>query len=194
MRPRRLDHGLADRQLSRLDARLIAAAAIVLIVGSAAACAGGPQSGLQGADVAASTPSSVRPVGGPSSRTTVVPADRWPDLAVSDRDNGRTVKLHSGQALVLSLGGAAPGGLYWQVQEAAPRSVLSSGASRHQPCAPHGPVIAGELCGTVSRTFVATSAGTATVTATRQSCGEALQCPPSASRFRLTVLALGSEK
>jgi predicted secreted protein len=188
MKPRRLDHSLPYGQLRRLDAKLIAAAAIVLMVGSAAGCAGGPQSGLQGSEVAAST-ASARSVGGSSSRTTSVPAEHRPDLAVSDRDNGRTVKLRRGQALVLSLGGAAAGGLYWHIQEAAPPSVLFSGASQDQPCMPHGPVIGGELCGTVSRKFVATSTGTATVTATRQSCGEALKCSPTASRFQLTVLA-----
>jgi len=160
----------------------------VLMVGSPAACASGQQSVSQRLDVVSSTPS-VRSVGGPSSRTTPVPAGHLPDLTFSDHDNGRTVKLRRGQALVLSLGGGAPGGLYWHIQQAAPPSVLFSSASQHEPCVPHGPVIAGELCGTVSRKFVATSAGTATITATRQSCGEALRCSPSASRFRLTVLA-----
>ncbi len=50
-----------------------------------------------------------------------------------------------------------------------------------------GHCVAGQGCGTVSATWTAVAAGTATVTAGRTVCGEALACGPGQRTYRVTV-------
>ena len=50
-----------------------------------------------------------------------------------------------------------------------------------------GHTVPGSGCGTLQAVFVAKGSGTAAVTATRNSCGEAEACPTADRRFTLTV-------
>jgi hypothetical protein len=46
-------------------------------------------------------------------------------------------------------------------------------------------------CGTVTQGFVALSDGSATVRASRTTCGEAMACPPQDATYEVTVRVTG---
>ncbi|MGB8651073.1 MAG: hypothetical protein WCD35_10475 [Mycobacteriales bacterium] len=99
---------------------------------------------------------------------------------VDESANGTQVQLRVGDHLDVALAGT-----YWQL--AAPTGkVLTPGplpsSSPQPPCRP-----VGSGCGSTAADYVATTAGTATVQATRVSCGEALRCTPDKSHWALTV-------
>ena len=95
-------------------------------------------------------------------------------------DRGRTVALHPGDELVVTLRST-----YWHFRPSPDRDVLGAGrATVHS--APGGPP--GTGIGTVRVRYRAVSAGTTTVTAGRRVCGEALRCTTGQSGYRLTVV------
>jgi hypothetical protein len=83
------------------------------------------------------------------------------------------------------------GSTYWTIQ----------GSSDSRVLAPAGKVVTspescsappGSGCGTVSQEFRAASSGTAQVTASRVSCGEAMRCIGPAGQYQLTVQVTSS--
>ena len=89
--------------------------------------------------------------------------------------------MRPGDTLVVTLAST-----YWTVQPASDPAVIDEMGSalivpRIGGCVPGGG------CGTVTATFVAHTHGTALLTATRTTCGEALLCQGGAGRFSLTV-------
>lgn len=77
---------------------------------------------------------------------------------------------------------------YWQVQGSSDPAVLAMVSGPVTSGA--GPIacIPGTGCGTVTAVFRATSPGSATMTASRTSCGEALQCVGGAGSFEITIV------
>jgi hypothetical protein len=107
---------------------------------------------------------------------------------VTEADTGRTVRLGSGQRLVVRLGST-----YWQLQPPSDAAVLALLAGPVTSAPPPGTsgCVPGQGCGTVTATYVARSDGTSRVDATRVSCGEALRCTPAQGTFVLHVVVTG---
>jgi hypothetical protein len=100
---------------------------------------------------------------------------------ITERDKGTTVTIHVGDHLKLDLSNT-----YWQIQPASDAAVLRSDGPPVitrglQGCAP------GTGCGTESETFTAGKAGTATVSASRATCGEAMRCTGRNGEYKVTV-------
>jgi hypothetical protein len=109
------------------------------------------------------------------------PRSAAPVVRVSERQNDKTVALDKGQRLQVVLHST-----YWQIHGSSDPTVLATtGRPRTRPrlsgCVPGGG------CGTVTAVYLATGAGTANVTASRTSCGEALGCTAAGSRYTLNV-------
>lgn len=100
---------------------------------------------------------------------------------MSEPDNGSTVSVPAGTTLTLVLHST-----YWTVDPSSNPAVLAERGSptvapQTQGCVP------GQGCGTVAAHFGAIAAGTATISAHRSSCGEALRCTPDQSSYRVLV-------
>lgn len=106
-------------------------------------------------------------------------------LSVTDADNGHAVVARAGDTIVVTLAST-----YWTVQPPSDPAVLVPSASP-QASPRLGGCVPGGGCGTVTATFIARAPGTAVLTATRTSCGEALLCQGSAGRFSVTVTVSG---
>lgn len=117
----------------------------------------------------------------PSGTTTGVASAAPPvRLAVAEPADGSTVHVSVGSDVDVTLHST-----YWRFQPVSPSGVLRGSIPDYRPIH-EGPPGLGR--GTVSETFVATATGTATITATRNACGEALRCTGDAGRYRLTVV------
>ena len=103
------------------------------------------------------------------------------DMKAGDSQNGKSVTMRPGQTLLVTLGST-----YWTIQGSSDSQVLApvdKAVTSPQSCsAPPG-----SGCGTVSQEFRAVSPGTAQVTASRVSCGEAMRCVGPAGQYQLTV-------
>ena len=103
-------------------------------------------------------------------------------VTVTDRDNGRTItlKLHQRLRVVLS-------STYWTQKESSnPAIIRLVGQPRITP-QPSG-CVPGAGCGTATASYSTVAPGSALITATRTSCGEAMGCTAASSRFTLHVL------
>lgn len=99
---------------------------------------------------------------------------------VDERANNSIVRVARGSSLDVVLHSS-----YWSVRGSSRPSVLApDGRPRLLPgsCPP------GVGCATLELAFTARRQGTAVVTATRVSCGEALLCSPGQRSYRLTVV------
>lgn len=112
--------------------------------------------------------------------TTSGPAD---SIRAGDAQNGKSITLHPGQTLIVTLSST-----YWSFQGSSnPQIVASVGAPVASP-APfdqHG--VPGSGAGSVSQEYRAVASGTAQVTASRVSCGEAMKCVGASGQYQLTV-------
>ena len=103
-------------------------------------------------------------------------------VAAGDADNGHTITLQTGQLLHVSLSST-----YWTLADSSDPNVLRERGTpvvSPQPSA----CVPGAGCGTASAVYVAVAAGTAHVTASRTSCGEAMGCTGSSGSWSLTVV------
>jgi hypothetical protein len=78
---------------------------------------------------------------------------------------------------------------YWTLQPSSNPIVLQPNgqpivAPQIRGCVP------GQGCGTVTTDFTASTTGTAIVTATRTTCGEALACTPANSHYEVTITVI----
>lgn len=139
--------------------------------------------GTSGVTVAPSTSrGSTTSVPSPSSPLT---ADPLVAVTVTESDNGRMVAVAHGNEVLVTLHST-----YWSLQPIANPTVLALlGGPQVTPA---GGCVPGAGCGTVTARYQALAPGQATITATRQSCGEALSCSPSAGTFRVTVVVTAS--
>jgi hypothetical protein len=89
-----------------------------------------------------------------------------------------------GQHLELVLGST-----YWTVRGSSLPAVLKQDGPSHLMTRPPGcGTIPGIGCVPIRTDFSAVGAGTAVITASRTSCGEAMRCMPSQQHFTLTVV------
>lgn len=113
-------------------------------------------------------------------------------VRAGDAQNGRSITLHPGQTLIVTLPTT-----YWTIR----------GSSDAQALAPTGDPVASpasvDSChfggctaigGTTSQTFRAVAPGTATVTASRVTCGEAMGCVGASGQYQLTVEVTAATK
>ena len=107
-----------------------------------------------------------------------------PVIVVSDDSNGKTVHVAVGEQVKLILSSD-----YWRVHGSSSNAVLVQiGRARLLPRPKDCPKIPGLGCVPFETTFTALAKGTAVITASRQTCGEALACQPPQEHFRLTVV------
>ncbi|HEY2704356.1 MAG TPA: hypothetical protein VGL20_11750 [Candidatus Dormibacteraeota bacterium] len=107
-------------------------------------------------------------------------------VTAADADNGKTITVRSGGRVTLKLAST-----YWTVRGSSDPKVLHQlGKTSTQPAKP-GACVPGQGCGTVTATFVAMHRGTADVTATRTTCGEAMLCSPAQGSYVIHVVVAG---
>ncbi|HWZ65969.1 MAG TPA: hypothetical protein VNX65_04240 [Patescibacteria group bacterium] len=103
------------------------------------------------------------------------------DVKVTDSDNGKTIALTGNQTLTVSLAST-----YWAIAESSNTKVIKIMGQRtitgSQPC------VAGGGCGTAVAHFTPVSSGNASISAARNSCGEAMACTGSQGQFNITVV------
>ena len=90
---------------------------------------------------------------------------------LTDAACGTSVNAIAGDQIRVSLGST-----YWSFQPTSDPSVLVQDGTTQ--IAPSGSCVPGGGCGTTTAIFDAVSAGTATIGASRTSCGEAMGCGP----------------
>ena len=108
-------------------------------------------------------------------------AQSAPIVRVTERQNKSTVTLKRGQQLRVVLHST-----YWEFRKSSNPDVLrlDHGPRVH----PVSGCVPGGGCGTVTVTYLAASVGSAVVTATRSSCGEAMGCTNATGRFTVHVI------
>jgi hypothetical protein len=132
----------------------------------------------------APNPSSARPTQAPSSQTPAIasPTTGGDTITASDGDNGGTLSLNPGQRLRVVLDST-----YWTFNESSNPQVLRLDGQPSVSPQPSG-CVPGAGCGTTTATYVAVSDGTAVVTATRTSCGEAEGCTGASGQYSVQVV------
>ena len=130
----------------------------------------------------ATTEPAVRPTSTPSPAAHVATGT----VDLTEADAGRAVTVAVGTRIRLVLHN-----VYWTVGGSDDAAVLAPVGAPVTSGA--GPIacIPGSGCGTVTAVFDAVAPGRATISASRTSCGEALQCPPGAASFEVTVIVGG---
>ena len=115
------------------------------------------------------------------------PGSTAPPSAVtvsSDHANGRTLHVKVGQRLDLILSST-----YWQLRgSSAPAVLRQEGSATPLPRPSTCPKIPGLGCIPVRTSFLAVAPGTAVITASRTTCGEALHCAADQRHFRVTIV------
>jgi len=105
------------------------------------------------------------------------------NVRAADAQNGSSLTLRAGQTLLVTLAST-----YWSFQGTSnPQVLVPVGGPVVSPAPSPTCPVAGSGCGTVAQEFRAVAPGTAQVTASRVSCGEALRCGDAAGHYRLTV-------
>jgi hypothetical protein len=145
---------------------------VLVLVGAALLAACGSDGGSAGSSAPGSTPPSTHAPGHM--------------IAIGEAANGTTVTLPHGGRLAVTLHNT-----YWQLATPADPSVLvvtSGPTARPDPTCRSIP---GTGCGTVTATYAAGTNGTTTLTAHRDTCGEALRCTPAQSDWSVTLHVTG---
>lgn len=145
----------------RLQARVAAVVTVAATLASATGCGGGASSG-------GTTTGSQGPPG---------------TVTLDDSANGKTVQVHFGDKITVTLGST-----YW--------SFLPTDGLALQPYAPAQTAPArtcgtpvGSGCGTVTATFNVGHVGTSVLRAHRDTCGEALRCVGDQADWSVTIVA-----
>jgi hypothetical protein len=106
-------------------------------------------------------------------------------VAASEADNGRTITLRRGSSLTVTLHST-----YWSIKGSSnPAALRELATPMTRPMPAH--CVPGQGCGTVGASFAAVSSGRADVTASRTTCGEAMQCAPAQRDYVLHVVVTG---
>jgi hypothetical protein len=98
----------------------------------------------------------------------------------TDSDNGHAITIHPGDRLRLVLASA-----YWTINDPHSAALRLDGPPEYPAATSH--CVPGQGCGGVIANFTALQPGTATITASRTSCGEAMRCTPAAGRYSVTI-------
>ena len=105
-------------------------------------------------------------------------------VVLSDDSNGKTVHVAVGAHVKLIMSSD-----YWRVHGSSSNAVVvQTGRARLLPRPKNCPKIPGLGCVPFETTFTALAKGTAVVTASRQTCGEALACQPPQEHFKVTIV------
>ncbi len=107
-------------------------------------------------------------------------------IVAMDSDNGKTLELHVGDRLEVKLAST-----YWNIHESSDPSVLRLAGPMAISPQPNG-CVPGAGCGLAIASFDAVGRGSADVTASRISCGEAMRCVGSAGSYRLSVVVISN--
>ena len=94
-----------------------------------------------------------------------------------------TIKVHVGDTVRVTLDSTE-----WTFSGSSDAAVLLQDGQQAVSPAPPETCVPGEGCGTTSAVFRALRAGTATVDASRVSCGEARVCVGAEGKYELTVV------
>lgn len=105
-------------------------------------------------------------------------------VTVGDNDTGRTLHVTPGSSVKVVLGST-----YWTFGHSSDGGVLSLVGTPN--VVPSGGCVPGQGCGTVTGVFRAMAPGTATITASRTSCGEAMRCTGDQGSYRVVVIVDG---
>jgi hypothetical protein len=103
-------------------------------------------------------------------------------IRLSESTADRTSQVSRGDRITLTLHNT-----YWRIGPPDGRILTQIGSQQDSP-APAGTCLPGVGCGTVRAQFVATSAGSTTLTASRTTCGEAMACPPGEGSYVVHVV------
>jgi hypothetical protein len=104
------------------------------------------------------------------------------DVVVDDSKKGQTVKVHAGDVVRFNLNRTG-----WTFNESSAPTVLVE-LGQVEAADPFTKCYPGMDCGTTTARYKAGATGSATVTATRQSCGEARSCPGAEGLYQVTVV------
>jgi hypothetical protein len=107
----------------------------------------------------------------------------------TEANNGTTMALHRGDTLTVTLHST-----YWTIEGSSKPTVLVAQGPATTAGEPPSSkrCVPGQGCGTVTESFTAVGDGTADVTASRTTCGEAMRCTtPAQSRWVLHVVVTG---
>ena len=105
-------------------------------------------------------------------------------VVVRGSSNGKTVRVSVGERLELILASD-----YWNVNPSSSPKVLRQDGDTTYLAPPSGcQPTSGVGCVPEQTSYTAMKRGTAVVTASRTSCGEAMACRPDQRHFRLTVI------
>ena len=105
-------------------------------------------------------------------------------VVVKDDANGKTVDASVGQTVVLILSST-----YWAVSGSSAPNVLRQDGPTVQLSRPAScPKLPGIGCVPVETHFRAAAPGTASITAHRAACGEAMPCATDQQNFKVTVV------
>lgn len=102
-------------------------------------------------------------------------------VSLSTIDNGRTVSVHIGQKVTVSLAGT-----YWSVPRSSDTRVLEVAGPGGVAASPD--CTRGGGCGVTIGSFEAVGGGQAQLTSSRAVCGEALRCVPGQRFYQVTVV------
>jgi hypothetical protein len=105
-------------------------------------------------------------------------------VTVGEAQNGAALSVHTGEQVVVTLSST-----YWAIAGSTNPAVLRSAGG--PVIRPSPGCIPGMGCGTVTAAFTAVGAGSAVLTASRTTCGEALRCTGTAGVFSVTVTVSG---
>ncbi|GAB7185046.1 hypothetical protein ATKI12_4877 [Kitasatospora sp. Ki12] len=105
-------------------------------------------------------------------------------VEVDEHADRTTVDVAAGTTVTLTLHST-----YWSAPASSAPDVLAPNGTPTTAASPS--CRPGGGCGTVAASFTARAPGTARLTATRTSCGEALNCPPEQRGYQLTVKVAG---
>jgi hypothetical protein len=104
------------------------------------------------------------------------------EYAAGDTQNGLTIKVHVGDSVRVTLNSTE-----WTIAGSSDAAVLQQDGLQAVSPAPPGTCFPGEGCGTTSAHYRAVKIGTATVDASRVSCGEARVCVGTEGKYEVTV-------
>ena len=106
-----------------------------------------------------------------------------PIVKISESSNSQTVIVSKGSKVQITLHST-----YWASKKVINLEAIGAPVSvpiMPGPKAPQGCQFAGTGCGSVTWSFIATKAGSASFEAVRASCGEALKCTASQQKFKV---------
>jgi hypothetical protein len=104
-------------------------------------------------------------------------------VALDDSQNGTTIQVHAGDVVSVSLNSTN-----WTFGAVSDSTVLQPQGDQAVTPAPMGTCLPGMGCGTTTARFTALKSGTAVVSATRVSCGEAMRCVGQQGLYQVTVV------